>query len=99
MLVTTLDANVATEKWDELRTKFKHMAENIPDQIVETMLMQNPKEPDSWKVITVWRGREEFAEYRKSLANPVPEGIALFRSVGSEPVPAFYEVLEHSNKK
>ena len=96
MIITTLDSTVDQDKWDELRAKFKKMAETIPPQMLQTFLIQNSHELKSWKVITVWKSKEEFMEYRKSVQSPIPEGIALFRSVGSEPVPALFTVPESS---
>jgi hypothetical protein len=96
MIITTLDATVSAEKWDELKSGFKKMVETIPAQIVQSLLIQNSHEQTSWKVITIWKGKDEFIEYRKSLQSPVPEGVALFRSVGAEPVASLFTVPEFS---
>lgn len=96
MIITTLDSTVSADKWDELKTNFKKMVETIPAQIVQSLLIQNSHEQTSWKVITIWKSKEEFIEYRKSIQNPVPEGVALFRSVGAEPVGLLFTVPEFS---
>lgn len=98
MIITILDATVDKEKWDELRTKFKKLTENIPPQMVQTLLIQNSQEQKGWKVITIWKSKEEFMDYRKSMSIPIPEGITLFRSVGAEPVPSLFTVSEYSGK-
>ena len=96
MIITTLDSTVSADKWDELRAGFKKMVATAPSQIIQSMLIQNSHEPTSWKVITIWKSKEEFIEYRKSVQIPVPEGVALFRSIGAEPVPALFSVSEFS---
>lgn len=96
MIITTLDSTVSADKWDELKAGFKKMVETIPAQIVQSLLIQNSHEQTSWKVITIWKSKEEFIEYRKSVQIPVPEGVTLFRSVGTEPVAALFSVSEFS---
>jgi hypothetical protein len=96
MIITTLDSSVPADKWDELKTGFKKMVEAVPTQIIQSFLIQNSHEQTSWKVITIWKSKEEFIEYRKSVQTPVPEGVLLFRSVGAEPVASLFTVPEFS---
>jgi heme-degrading monooxygenase HmoA len=96
MIVTTLDSMVSADKWDELKAGFKKMVEAAPGQIVQSLLVQNSHDLTSWKVITIWKSKEAFIEYRKSVQTPVPEGVALFRSVGAEPVASLFSVSEFS---
>ncbi len=96
MIITNLDSTVSADKWEALKSGFKKMVEAIPPQIVQSFLIQNSHEQTSWRVITIWKSKDAFIEYRKSVQDPVPEGVALFRSVGAEPVASLFTVPECS---
>jgi hypothetical protein len=86
MIITILEANVDNSKWDDLKTGFDKMVEILPAQIVQSLLIQNSQTPESWKLVTLWKSREAFAEFRASAATSVPQGLAFFRSFGIEPL-------------
>jgi quinol monooxygenase YgiN len=86
MIITILEANVDNSKWDDLKSGFDKMVEILPEQVVQSLLIQNSQTPESWKLVTLWKSREAFAEYRKSATTSTPAGVAFFRSVGVEPL-------------
>ena len=96
MFITTLDANVEPDKWDELKVNYGKLTETVPTQIVQTLLTQNAQENNAWKLIAIWRSKAELMEYRKAAQKPTPEGILLFRSVGAEPVSSLSDVRGNS---
>jgi hypothetical protein len=94
MIITILEAKVAMEKGEELKRAFGAMTAEIPDQILHSYLARNTNAPDLWTCITVWKSMEALMEYRKTVK--VPSGIAMFRSVGSEPQGSLLEVAGSS---
>jgi quinol monooxygenase YgiN len=85
MIITIVEANLDHSKWDDLKAAFDQLVGDVPVQIIQSLLVQNVQSPDSWKLITLWKSREAFADYRNTAATSVPQGLALFRSVGVEP--------------
>ena len=92
MFMTILEAKVEPEKWEDLKSKFREMAQRIPPQMLHTYLAQSVSDPTVWKGVSLWRSREALMEYRKEVQTP--EGIALFKSMGAEPAVSMYDVAE-----
>lgn len=93
MVVTVVAAHVAEERGSELRHSFAGATANLPPGILQTFLLRVPGGHE-WRILTVWRSREELESYRASVE--VPEAIRVFRAVGSEPVLGDFDVLEHA---
>lgn len=93
MVLTMVAAHVAEERGSELRHSFAGATANMPPGILQTFLLRVP-EGHEWRILTVWRSREELERYRASVETP--EAIRVFRSVGAEPVFGDFDVLEHA---
>jgi len=90
MIMTVLEAHVASEKWDALSRTFAEASKNLPSQMVQTFLVQSTDDPTLWRGISIWRSRQALSEYRRSVETP--GGILMFRSVGAEPTLSMFDV-------
>jgi quinol monooxygenase YgiN len=94
MIITQLEGRIAPEQWEAMKQTYHDSIQKLPSVIYETYLMQDGTDREIWRIITVWRSREALQEYRASVATP--EGILMFRAVGTEPTMSFFEVVDHA---
>jgi hypothetical protein len=95
MVVTMLEARVPPEKAGDLLREYGGVDGGLPPFIIESFLL---RETDSelWRIVTVWRSREELDDYRASVETP--EGVRIFRAVGSEPTLAIFDVAARATQ-
>jgi heme-degrading monooxygenase HmoA len=93
MIVTMLAGAVPTSHEDELAASFRAATEHLPPFIVRSMLMRE-RGTDRWHVLTVWESDAALAEYRRSV--DVPEGVMMFRNVGTEPALTILDLAEQT---
>jgi quinol monooxygenase YgiN len=84
MVMTILEAQVAPDRWDALRSSYEARA-RLPDsgEIVESFLVQGTDDAGTWRIVTVWRDREALEALRSS--GETPTGVLIFRDAGAEP--------------
>jgi quinol monooxygenase YgiN len=84
MVMTILEAQVAPERWDALRTSYEARA-RLPDSgaIVESFLVQGTDDGRTWRIVTVWRDQEALDAMRGS--GETPAGVLIFRDADAEP--------------
>lgn len=92
MIVTMLEARVDENKIGDLVDSFRASGDSLPPAIVESFLLRQ-SDRDLWRIVTVWESREALDGYRTSV--DTPEGVLMFRSVGSEPILAVHAVEAH----
>jgi hypothetical protein len=97
MIVTMLEARVAEGRENSLEEAYRSIITDaeIPPAIVETFLLHE-EESDVWRIMTVWRSREELVTYRTS--GQTPAGIRTFRAAGVEPTLSLNEVVIHKTR-
>jgi hypothetical protein len=79
-VVTMVEGVVPPERVSDLLDSFP--AEGLPPFILGTTLA-NEATSDRWRVVTIWRSREELDEYVASVDTPA--ALAAFRAAGVEP--------------
>jgi uncharacterized protein len=92
MVMTVLEARVAPERWEALRASHgerARLSEEVP--IVESFLVQADDDPDTWRIVTVWRDRESLEAMRGS--GETPTGVLIFRDAHAEPRLSIYTVF------
>lgn len=94
MLITELEATIKEENWTQFRQQFQKRFTEMPNEIVQTLLLQNPKAPDSWKIVTIWESKDAFLKKRKEMENQIPPGYLLVREFGEEGSAAMFNVME-----
>jgi hypothetical protein len=95
MVMTVLQAWVAPTDWATLVDSYKAGTRRLPEQMVESFLLQNKDAPSLWDCISLWRSREALKEYQTSVETP--GGIMMFRAAGAEPILTIYEVVANGN--
>ena len=87
-LMSVLEAHVEPEQWSRLEASFSGLVPQ-PSAIIESYLSQSATEPTRWQLVTIWRDRHIFEEYRATA--PTPQ-VSVFREVGAEPRLSMFEV-------
>ena len=90
LVITILDAEVAADKWREVKAMYEMGGQHKPPQLAQGFLVQNPDNPTHWRTICFWHSPEALEEYRRS--EDIPGGLRMFRSVGAEPTETIFEV-------
>jgi quinol monooxygenase YgiN len=84
MVMTILEAQVAPTRWDALRESYEARA-RLPESgaIAESFLVQSDDDPNTWRIVTIWRDREALNAMRSS--GETPTGVLIFRDADAEP--------------
>lgn len=90
-VITILEARVSPENWDALEYEFKSGTDHLPPQLIQSFLIHNAKDPELWRIISVWRSREALEEMRRTEGTPA--GILMFRAAGVEPTLSLFDVM------
>ncbi len=90
-VMTIFEAGVVEDDWLRLQEAWDRLAQNRPDQVVRSWLVQGLDGADTWCAVTLWRSREALQEYQESVDLLPPN--AVFRELGITPVLAAFEVI------
>jgi hypothetical protein len=91
MVMTILQGNIESENWLVLKDAYKAGTRHLPEQMIESFLVQSNEDPTLWREIAIWRSRAEFEEYRHTA--DTPGGIWMFRAAGVEPTLTIFDVV------
>jgi hypothetical protein len=94
MVMTVLEANVAPEKAAILEEAYRQGIEKLDAGIAQTFLIRGSREPDLWRIVTVWQSRGALDEMRRS--GETPRGVIMFRAAGAEPALTVFEVIDQA---
>lgn len=89
-VMTVLEAHVAEGRWADLEGAVASRAGQRPAQLEISYLVQSADDPTLWRLVGLWRSREELEQYRQSVE--AVGGVQMFRSAGAEPTMNVYEV-------
>jgi len=93
MIVTMLEARVASDREADLEAAYgTKLTDELPPMILGTFLLHESG-GDLWRIVTVWRSREELDAYRASVETPA--GVLDFRAAGAEPSLTVFDVATH----
>lgn len=95
VIITILEARVAPEGWDKLKSSYAVLLAHRPPEIVHTYLAQDEADAACWRIITVWRSREFLDREAQEFREPAP-GTLMFRAAGAEPTVSIWEVCAAS---
>lgn len=92
MVISVMEANVPTDKWEELKISFRNATRMLPPQMKETLLMQSTFDPKYWKIVTVWHSTQQFHRIQETIQQ---SGVVeIFRMIGIEPRQGLFEVIK-----
>ncbi|MBI5880096.1 MAG: antibiotic biosynthesis monooxygenase [Chloroflexi bacterium] len=89
-----LEAQVAPEQWTTLEQTYKDAVKALDPGLVQTFLLHNLKNANTWQIVTVWESREALDAMRNS--GQTPRGVLIFRAAGAEPALSVFVVPAHS---
>ncbi|HEX9377359.1 MAG TPA: hypothetical protein VGB19_14125 [Actinomycetota bacterium] len=93
MVLTVLEAEVAADREADLIGAFRRAAEEpIPPFLVRSLLVRSAEARSTFRIMTVFRTREDLDRMRAS--GETPRGVAIFREAGAEPHLSIFEI-EH----
>jgi len=72
---------------------YREATRKLPHMVLHTALARG--EGDEWRIVTLWRSREQLEEYRRSVDTPA--AVKIFRDVGAEPTVTFYDVVHDAS--
>ena len=93
MIMTILEAQVASEQWEALQQAWQAQSEQRPAQLVQSFLVQSTTEPTLWRGISIWPSRQALEEMRRDVSTP--GGVLIFRAAGAEPTLSLFEIVDH----
>jgi hypothetical protein len=92
MVLTVLEARVAADRVrDLLRAYEETRSAPVPPFVVRSFLLRSDADPDVWRIMTVFRSREELDAMR---ASGTPRAVAMFRAAGAEPTFALFNITD-----
>jgi heme-degrading monooxygenase HmoA len=93
VVMTILEAQVTPEKWAALEQAYQEGTRNmdLDPGLVQTFLVHGVKEPNQWRILTVWESREALDKMRQS--GETPRGVLMFRVAGAEPSLTVFDIV------
>lgn len=90
MVVTVLEARVEPGKEAGLISTYTTAASQLPAGLVRTELLRDLRDPNLWRIQTLWASGEALDAMRSS---GTPAGVLMFRAAGAEPTLSIFEVV------
>ena len=92
MIMTILEGRVTRENWLALENAYQHGVEKEEPGLVRSYLIHAVKEPEMWRILTIWSSRDALEAMRQTTETPT--GVLMFRSAHSEPTLSLYEIAQ-----
>jgi heme-degrading monooxygenase HmoA len=92
MVMTILEGHVSNENWSALEQAYQKGSEQQEPGLVKSYLIHSTKDPNLWRILTIWQSRAALAEVRKSVETPL--GVLMFRSAHSEPMLSVFDIVQ-----
>ena len=93
MVLTVLEASVPHDRVADLLRAFEETRNSpIPPFIVRSFLLRSDQDPDLWRIMTVFRSRQDLEAMRAS--GETPRGVAMFRAAGAEPTFSLFSIAD-----
>jgi quinol monooxygenase YgiN len=93
MIVTILEGHVPSNRWNDFENSYREIIKHLPVQLKETFLIQDEHDPTLWRVISVWKSREDYDVIK---FDPLYHSCSeLYRSVGVESTRRTFNVVAH----
>jgi heme-degrading monooxygenase HmoA len=64
----------------------------LPHMVLNTVLVRG--DANEWRIITLWRSREQLEAYRRSVDTPA--AVKIFQDAGVEPTVTVYDVVHRA---
>jgi hypothetical protein len=91
-MITILEGKVSIERWAKLEESYRHGIHKIPMDLIQTFLVQDLKDRETWRIISVWRSKAHFDQSAES-SKLVDTCVEIFRGVGVEPTRRKFDII------
>jgi heme-degrading monooxygenase HmoA len=71
---------------------YRQATAKLPHMVISSALVRG--DANEWRIVTVWRSREQLEEYRRSVDTPA--AVTIFRNAGAEPDVAVFDVVHEA---
>ena len=96
-MITILEGNVSCERWEKLEDAYRKAIRKIPRDLIQTFLVQDVKNRETWRIISVWRSKAHFEESSES-GKLSATCVDIFHGVGVEPTRRKFDIVaKHMN--
>jgi hypothetical protein len=92
LVLSITSAMVAPESADNLVEAYRDVTAKLPHSVLQTVLVKG--DAGDWRIITLWRSREQLLEYRRKVGTSA--AIKIFRAVNAEPTVTELEVVHRA---
>jgi hypothetical protein len=93
MVLTVLEARVLPHRVPDLLRAFEETRNSaLPPFIVRSFLLRSDQDLDVWRIMTVFRSREDLDAMRAS--GQIPRAVAMFRAAGADPTFALFNLVD-----
>jgi hypothetical protein len=92
LVLSITSATVAPELAADLVEAYRDVTAKLPHSVLQTVLVKG--DADDWRIITLWRSREQMAEYRRKVGTSA--AIKIFRDRKAEPTVAEFDVAHRA---
>jgi hypothetical protein len=92
LVVSITSAAVAPESATALAEAYREVTAKLPHSVLQTVLVRGAA--DDWRIITLWRSREQLHEYRRKVGTSA--AVKIFRDVGAEPTVTELDVVHRA---
>ena len=90
MVMTILEAHVSKENWRVLQQAYHEAAQQRDAGLEQSFLIHSKKEPDLWRILTIWHNQEALNAMRNS--GETPRGVLMFRLAQAEPTLSIFDI-------
>ena len=91
-MITILEGKVSIERWAKLETSYRNGINKLPMHLIQTFLVQDLKDRETWRIISVWRSK---AHYEASADSNALDNICIeiFHGVDVEPTCRKFDII------
>lgn len=91
MVLTVLEACVHPDRVPDLLRAYEETRTSpVPPFIVRSYLLRSAQDPQTWRIMTIFRSRQDLEAMRAS--GETPRGVVMFRAAGAEPTFSLFDV-------
>ncbi|MBI9049896.1 MAG: hypothetical protein JEZ00_10775 [Anaerolineaceae bacterium] len=91
-MITILEGKVSCERWAKLEESYRTGIHKIPKDLIQTFLVQDLKDQETWRIISVWRSKAHYEESTDS-SDLFATCVDIFRGVGVEPTRRKFDII------
>ena len=92
LVISITSAAVAPRSAAALTEAYREVTSKLPHSVLNTVLVRG--EADDWRIITLWRSREQMLGYRQKVGTSA--AVRIFRDVNAEPTVTEFDVAHRA---